>query len=151
RARLLDGIEVGALQVFHQRQLESLLEPSAAPGVDNDRHLVQSGDLGGAEPALTGDQLVAGQPLANQERLKDAVHPNRVRQLLKRGRLEGAARLLWVRLDVGDRDLERIAPPRTAFGAQLLDVLTGWDQGFEAPPKSSPFVHLAISSFVSSW
>ena len=138
------------MQVFDQRQLEPLLETPAAARVDDDRYLVKSGDFGGAEPALTGDQLVAGQAFADQQGLQNAVHPDRIGKLMEGRRIERPTWLLGVRLDVGDRDLQRVAPPRTAFGAQLLDVLTGWDQGLETPPQSSPFVHLAINSFVSS-
>ena len=119
--------------------------------MDDDRHLAKAGDLRRAQPPLAGNQLVTGEALADQQRLQDAVHPDRVGQLLQGGGIEGTPRLLGVRLDVGDRDLQRVAPPRPTLGAQLLDVLTGRDQGLETPPQPSAFVHLAINSFVSSW
>jgi len=72
-ARLFDGVEVGALQVLDQRQLQPLLEAAAAAGMHDDRNLRQAGDLGSAEPPFAGDQLIARKSLANQQRLQDAV------------------------------------------------------------------------------
>ena len=119
--------------------------------MDDDRDFVEAGHLSGAQSPLARDQLITREALAHQQRLQDAVHPDGIRQLLQRRRIEGSSRLLRVRLDVGDRDLKGEAPPSPAFRAQILDVFTRRDQGLETPPQSPPFVHLAISSFVSSW
>src|SRR5207245_1479931 len=83
RAGFLDRIQVGALQVLHQGQFEPLLEPAATAGVNDDRDLAETGDLRGAQPAFAGDQLEAIQALAHQQRLENAVHPDRVGQLLR--------------------------------------------------------------------
>ncbi len=147
---MLDGVEIGALEVLDQRQLETLLEAAATAGVDDDRHLGQSGDLGGAESPLAGDQLVAGEPLPNEQGLEDTVNPDRVGELLQRRRIEGAAWLLGVRFDFADRDLQREAAAG-AVVAELFDVLPGRDEGLQAPSQTSSFVHLAINSLVSSW
>ena len=151
RARLLDGVQVGSLQVLDQGQLEALLEAAAATRMDDDRHLGKPGNLGSPQASFAGDQLETGQAFTNQQRLQDPVHPDGVGQLLQADGIEGAPRLLRVGLDLGDRELQREAPPRPALGAQLFDVLTRRNQGLEAPSQSAAFIHLAINSFVSSW
>ena len=115
----------------------------------DDRNLRQAGDLGSSEPPFAGDQLVAGKSLANEQRLQDAVDSDGVGEFLQGRRIESAARLLGVRLDLGDRDLQGEAAPG-AVVAQLLDVLPRRNQGLEAPTQTTSFVHLAINSLVSS-
>ena len=149
--RLFHRIEVGALEILDQREFEALFEPAATTRMDDDRHLGQPNDLGCPKPTLARDQFVSGETLAHQQRLQDAVHPDRIGQLLKGGRLEATARLFRIGPDVGDRDLHRKAAPGAVVGTQLFDVLPRRYQGLEAPPQSPPFVHLAINSFVSSW
>ncbi len=56
-AGLLDGVEIGALHVLDDRELEHLLVGQVA---HDDRHRVQAGPLRRAPAPLTGDDLVAG-------------------------------------------------------------------------------------------
>src|SRR5256885_7519659 len=133
-----------------RRQSRPHLRRDAVAWMNDGRHLFQSGDLLGPQSPFAGDQFVPGKSLANQQRLQDAVDTDGVGQFLQRGRVEGAARLLRVRLDLRDRDLQGEAAPR-AVVAQLLDVLPRRNQGLEAPTQTTSFVHLAINSLVSSW
>src|SRR5690606_28268228 len=73
---------------------------------DDDRYLGEAGQFGGAQTSLTGDEFVfaiesavLARALAagDGQRLQDAVHPDRLRQLLELGLIELSPRLEGVR------------------------------------------------------
>ena len=68
--RRLERIEVFALEVLDEREFELLAIGELA---DDGRDPVEAGGLGRAQPALTGDELVAVDRLGDQDRLEDAV------------------------------------------------------------------------------
>ena len=68
--RLLDGVQVGPLDVLDEGRLEDLL---VVEGDDVDRHLGEPGFLRGAQPALARDELVAVVDLPHHQRLQNAV------------------------------------------------------------------------------
>ena len=104
RLGLFDRVEVLALDVFDDGQLGHLAVVDFA---DLHRHLPPVGGLGGAEPALAGDQFVAFADAAHDQRLQDAVGANAVGQI---GDLGFVERLAW---------LVRIARDRVAIEPDL--------------------------------
>src|SRR4030095_4348273 len=70
-----DWVEIGALQIFDQRKFEDFQVVSCA---DNGWHRGKTEFLRGAPPALAGDQFKSRADLADNERLNNAVLPNRV-------------------------------------------------------------------------
>ena len=98
---LFDGIEVGALEIFDQRQLHGLL----VVGLDHDdRNLVETCEPGCAPAALTGDDLIeAGRQLPHGQRLDNAVHGDGVGQRLQFVRVKAFARLERIRLHLLQR------------------------------------------------
>jgi hypothetical protein len=104
RQRLLDRVEIGALQVLDQRALEGL---AAVDVLDHHRHVVAPGPLRGAPAALAGDQRVAAaRPRPHHQRHDHAVGADRRRQLVELDLVEAAARLIGGRVDLLDRRLE---------------------------------------------
>ena len=75
--RLVDGVEILALQVLDHRQLEDALVVE----VEHPRgNLVELGLDAGAQPALAGDELVAHAHGPDQDRLEHAVLAERIGQ-----------------------------------------------------------------------
>ena len=70
-----DWVEIGALQVFDQRKFENFQVVSCP---DNGRHRGKTEFLRGAPPALAGDQFKSRAHLADDQRLNNAVLPNRL-------------------------------------------------------------------------
>jgi len=68
--RLLDGVEVGPVDVLDQGRFEDLLVIEVD---DRDRHGRQPGLTGGTEPALPGYQLEALTDPAHNQWLQDTV------------------------------------------------------------------------------
>ena len=58
RQRFVDRIEILALDVLDQRELEQLLVGAFGDVAHDDRHLVQAGALRGAPAALAGDDAI---------------------------------------------------------------------------------------------
>src|SRR5690606_5612904 len=92
----IDGVEVFALKVLDDGELKLLLFGLLALA-DDDRYLGEAGQFGGAQTSLTGDEFVfaiesavLARALAagDGQRLQDAVHPDRLRQLLELGLIE---------------------------------------------------------------
>src|SRR5690606_1944031 len=102
--RRLDRIEVLALDVLDERQLEARSRVSGVP--QDGRYGLEPGDAGGPQPSLTGDQLVAaiGQG-TDHDRLQDAVDRDRGRQLAELLFPECRARLVRIATDAIERDL----------------------------------------------
>ena len=100
--RFFDRIEIGALQIFDQRELEHF---AIVRRSNNDRHLGQSCVLRCAPAAFTGDQFVTAIDLADDQRLDDSVLPDRFDQLRERIRAEFLPRLQWTWRDAVETDL----------------------------------------------
>ena len=66
----LERIQVFALEVLDERQFELL---SIGELADDGRDPVEPGGLGRAQPALTGDELVAVDRFSDKDGLEDAV------------------------------------------------------------------------------
>ena len=66
----LDRVEVRALEVLDERELELVAIGELA---DDGRDALEAGGLGGAQPALAGDELVAVDGLGDEDRLEHAV------------------------------------------------------------------------------
>ena len=69
-ARRLDRVEVLALEVLDERELELLAIGELA---DDRRDALQAGEPRGADAALAGDELVAVDRLGDEDRLDHAV------------------------------------------------------------------------------
>ena len=91
-ARLLNWVEVFALDVLNQRNLERLRFGNVA---DDSRNPRQGSALGGAPAALPRNELVASLVASHDQRLDDAIRAYRARQLLKRLFAKARARLIW--------------------------------------------------------
>ena len=102
--RLLNRVEVLALEVFHQRHLRGQL----VVGLDHsDRHFFQSCETGGAPAALAGnDLIIAGVQLAHGYRLYDAVLGYGLSQLLQGSLVKIGAWLCLPRLNPGNWQAE---------------------------------------------
>ena len=130
-AGLVDRVEVLALEVLDHRQLEDALivEVEDARG-----DLVEVGLDAGAEPTLAGDELVAQPDGPDQDRLEHAVLPERVGQRGDLRRVELAARLERVGIDLIDGDLELLGPlERSRFESAFLTP----QQGFQAASETT--------------
>jgi len=101
--RLLDGIQVFALQVFDQRDFHGFLVGNI---VNDDGNAVHRDKLCGAPAAFAGEELISRGAFANDERLDDAGAANRLRQFVERGLGETRARLVGTGVDKVDVDLE---------------------------------------------
>jgi hypothetical protein len=104
RGGLLKGIEVLAVQILDQSLLNA---QDVADGSHQGRNRLQTGSPGGSPPAFTCDQLVAVVSQGtDKNRLEDTQladgRSERSHWLL----VELRPRLVWVRSDVGNRDLE---------------------------------------------
>jgi hypothetical protein len=89
---LLDGIEVSALDVFDERQLQSLAIIERA---NDDRHLMQARPLCRTPAPLAGDNLItlARRFRSHEDRLHDAVFAYRGGECLQFVFLETMPRL----------------------------------------------------------
>src|SRR6185503_14027320 len=95
RQRLVHRVQVLALDVLDERQLEQLL-----PVGDIANHhwdLVQAGSLRRTPAPFAGDDAVRRSRATYEDRLNDAVRLDRVRQLLELGVIHLHARLQVVR------------------------------------------------------
>ena len=106
---LFQRVEVGALQVLDQRQLQELaVLPHRA---HHDRHRLEAGPLRGAPAALAGDDRVGAVAVRrDQEGLQDPLRPHRGGELLERRLVDAGARLAAVGVQRGHRqDPRRLA------------------------------------------
>ncbi len=104
RLRLLDRVELLALNVFHQRQFE---QPLVGHLPDHRRNLQQARPLGGRKAALPGDQLEIPAEGADEHRLQNPVFADRGRQLFEALLVEEEPGLVRIRGDPVDVDLVR--------------------------------------------
>src|SRR5438477_9703237 len=77
--RFLDGVEVGALQVFDQPEHE--LGIVAGVAAYDGGYRLQAGEPGRAPPAFACDELVTVTDSPHEQRLEDTVEPNGFGQL----------------------------------------------------------------------
>src|SRR6185312_3389845 len=101
--RLLDRIEVGALDVFDERQFQQLRIRGLA---DDDGDRFEPSKPGGLEPALARDEAVAAVFIdADHERLDDAVFADGIGKLAQLLRFEVRAWLFGIRRNEVDVEL----------------------------------------------
>ena len=102
--RLLDGVQVGSLEVLDERQLE-LFASGRLP--DDGRDARQAGELRSPDPTLARDQAIAFERLRHEHRLQDAVRHDARAELVQLVYLEHGSRLVRIPLDALDRDVRR--------------------------------------------
>ena len=101
-----------------ERHLEQPLAIAVGDVLDDDRDAGELGALRGAPAALAGDDLIAlarGQRAfdpADDDRLNDAVGLDRSRELVESRIVHVRARLILIRLELIDVDLDRRARRR---------------------------------------
>jgi hypothetical protein len=100
---LLDRVEVGALEVLDERQLEHHVV--ADPFADDRGDHRKADGLRGAPPAFAGDQLIAPRRGADDDGLQDAVRADARLELGERLGSENAAWLEGVRSDLSEGKL----------------------------------------------
>ena len=102
--RLLDRVEVRALEVLDERDLELVAVGELA---DDGRDPLEAGrDRGRADAALAGDELVAVERLGDEDRLEHAVLADARGELVEARLVDASARLVRVRPDPRERDLD---------------------------------------------
>src|SRR5512143_3043409 len=136
---LFDRIQVGALDVLDERQLEQLLVAGAAHDAG---HGLEPGAAGGLPAAIAGDDGVgAAISGRDNERLDNAVLPDGSSQLLQLLFAEGLARLARVADDGinGDLDcatLARSGATRDESIKTFAEPGTLWHDGTPSLPIS---------------
>src|SRR5882672_4168641 len=121
--RLFHGVEIFALDVFDDRDLERV----AVVDVDrHDRHLVQADDLRRAPATLASDDLetvLRALDRAHHDRLDYAVLPDRIGEFPEFSVGEGAARIARIGPEKFDRYLALRARPilMLGFAADIAD------------------------------
>jgi hypothetical protein len=94
--RLLDRVEVFALEVFNQGHLES----HGVRHVPNHNwNAGETGLLSSTPATFAGDELVAGSNSADNEWLNDSAGLNRPRKFVERFFAEASSRLIRARID----------------------------------------------------
>ena len=104
--RLFDRIEIVALDVFDDGELELLLFGRIPY---DDRDGLESDPLGRLETPLAGNELIALAFATDDERLQDPVFFDRQGKLLELGIIEVEARLVRIGDDFSNRDFQRTA------------------------------------------
>ena len=107
---LFQWVEVGALYVFDDRELERF---AVARFDHDDRHFVHAGTLRGTPASFTGDDFVhIGTAAAHHDRLNDAALADRRRQIFQLGFRKQFARIARI----GAHEFDR----HTALAAHAL-------------------------------
>ena len=101
--RLVDRIEVRALDVLDERDLELIAVGELA---DERGDPLEAGEARRADAALAGDQLVAVEGLRDEDRLEDAVLADARGELLEARVVHVATRLVRVGRDPRERDVD---------------------------------------------
>ena len=110
--RRLDRVEILALQVLDQRELELCLLVELA---DDGRDAIEAGRGRGPESALPGDEAVAIDRLGHEDRLEDAVLEDARGQRREVRLVEVPSWLVRVVADPGDGDLRGVGMPTGAL------------------------------------
>ena len=142
--RFLDEIQILALQVLDQRDLQGL---TVGHIHDDDRHLLELGILGGTKAALPRDQLIPVTDPADEERLKDAALAYGMGQLFQTVGRNGLARLPRALVNLLDRNLldAGLALGRRFRRRRVLDQRT--------QPASQSYVltrHIALQAIIAN-
>ena len=103
---LFDDVQVFALDVLDERPLEQLEVLALGHLAHGDRHREQARALGGAPAPLAGDDLVAAAFRVHDNRLDDAVRLDGPREVVDARVLGVRSRLVAVRREAVDVDLE---------------------------------------------
>ena len=133
--RLLEGIEILALNIFNQGDLERLRLRDLADDCGNAR---QTRALRRSPAALAGNELIAGPVRAQDERLDYAARADRARQLLERLFTKSRPWLIRAWVDQVDVHLVRARQcgrDCNRGGASLRLRLGLPDQGAQAPSQ----------------
>jgi len=120
--RLLDRVQILALDILDQRHLERLVVAELA---DDGRDFVQPRPLRRPPAPLASDDLEAVAVRADDDRLDDAARLDGLGEFDQRLFLENPAGLARMRLDAGDRNQLNGAPPSfraASDGRFLLDL-----------------------------
>jgi hypothetical protein len=107
--RLIDRIQVFALDVLDERHLEKLAGLAAPNILDDDGHPGEPCALGSAPAALARDDAIAAIDLPHHDGLDDAVCLDRLCELVEARVLESMPRLVVARRDLVDVDVHRAA------------------------------------------
>ena len=140
--RLFERIEIGALHVLDDRELERF---AVADVEHDDRHFVQAGALRRAPAPFAGDDLeVVGAARAHHDRLDDAALADRMRELVQLGVGEQLARIARIGVDELDRH-RRWLRARSACCVSCADVA---DQRGKAASQVAIVLHRPPSSLL---
>ena len=101
--RLLDVVQIPALQILHQRHHAGLLLIHAQQNAGNFR---QSCKLCRAQAALPCHQLIHSASAPHRERLQNTIRPNARRQLLQSAGIKDLPRLRRIWLELLHRQIE---------------------------------------------
>jgi hypothetical protein len=121
RKRLIDGIQIFPLEIFHEGELEHLLFGASRHITHDNGHFKQPCALRRAPSPLASNDSVCTPGSTHQNRLNDAVRADRSRQLFELAIVDEDPRLVIVRdqqIDVnldgaGARHLRRVRDERT--------------------------------------
>ena len=119
RERLVDRVEIRALDVLHQRDLELVtIGELSHDGGD----AIEACEASRTHTPLAGDQLVPGDRLRHEDRLEDAMLADARRKLLELTLVDVAAGLERVGLDLRERDLDDRGRGRRPRGDQRVQA-----------------------------
>jgi hypothetical protein len=131
---LFDRVEVGALEVLDQRELEQLAVVLDLPDHDGDDR--EPGALRGPPPSLPGDDRVSAcTGWGYDDGLDHALSPDRGRELLEPGVVEGDARLEPVGVELRDGQAAHPFLGRQESGEPAPE--TSFPVGHDSRPRSS--------------
>ena len=136
--RLVDGVEVFALDVFDQRHRRHRVVGHFA---HQHRHLVEPRHLRGAPAAFTGDNFMAARDFTHQDRLHQPLCADGIGQFLQRLAVHLGARLVFA-----GHQLRHIHHAQVALRRRR--VVFAAQQRIEAAPESLEFGHYAVSPVV---
>jgi hypothetical protein len=105
-ARLLNGIQILALDIFDKREFQRLLVGNFP---QNDGHAQELRTLRGAPSPLSGDELISRSDLSRDQRLYDSAHADGLREFLERRFREVCAGLIRARVDQINVHMQRSA------------------------------------------
>ena len=100
----LEGIQVSPLDVLDQGQLQHVLLGNIVS--DDGRNSLPTREPGSAPPTFPRNQLISPIDLSKHHRLQDAMIPDRVSEFLEALRIEDIPRLMRVRPDLDQGNLE---------------------------------------------
>ena len=122
-ARLFQWRQVSPLEILHQRHLELLVVCKTF--TDGRRYGRQSRHLCSPPSSLTDDQKVTIRAiLTDEQRLENAVAPNRFRQRLEGPLIKSVPWLVGVRVELLDRNLGKPSTRPGCFGNERPEAAT---------------------------